>query len=518
MTDTKVLVSTELSDAGVEAWSTTGDIAVECRPELSGDALREALPAYDGWLVPTGFEVDEELLAAAPSLRVLGVLGADTSGLDVLAASRRGVVVMHAPTDAALAAAEHSLVLLGALARGVAGRGPAVGGAPGRELSGATLGLVGFGHVGRLIADRAHGLHLEVLATDPQLEDSRAAELGVESVSLDDLLAKSDFVCVQVPASTGTRHLIGAGALRAMKSDALLVSTARGDVVDRAALLEALRAGELAGAALDVEDASGCAGELAERALCTDHVAGNTREARARIEARALSQIVAYLEDGSVTGAVNVPNVPAGGAESLAPYLALAHRLGGLLAQLSHPELREVRVTCSGEAGRLGVTPVANATLSGLYSRLLGENVHTVRAPHEAEERGVEVVEVREMSARYAATVRVSLTDADGVHTATGALGARGEPRLIGLEGYEIDAAMGGAALLMKNQDRPGVIGAVGSVLGERGINVARMQVGLDEESGRALSLWMVGGIVPDETLESLRALPHVELVLGLTI
>jgi len=389
---------------------------------------------------------------------------------------------------------------------------------PGRELTGATLGLVGLGHVGRLIAERAHGLHLEVIATDPKLDEAAAGELGVEAMSLDALLAQSDFVCVQVPETEETRGMMSTGAFRAMKSDALFVSTARGAVVDREALVAALKEGEIGGAALDLEDPDACQGELAKHVLCTPHVAGHTREARARIEKRALGQVLAYLADGSVAGAVNVPNVPAGGSESLAPYLELAHRLGGLLAQLSHPELREVRVTCSGEAGHLGVTPVANAALSGLYSRLLGETVHSVRAPHEAEERNVEVVEVREMSTRYAATVRVSVTDADGVHTATGSLGARGEPRLIGLEGYDIDAAMGGAALLMKNEDTPGVIGAVGSLLGKSGINVARMQVGLDEETGRALALWMVGGTVPEETLEALRALPHVEFVLGLTI
>ncbi|NCQ60193.1 MAG: ACT domain-containing protein [Myxococcales bacterium] len=525
MADTRVLVSGSLSDATVEAVPRRSSITVERRPELVGEALLSALTQYDGWLVPPGFVVDEAHLDAARSLRVLGVLGADATAVDVLAASRRGVVVMHAPAGSALAAAEHSLFLLGALARHIPAAASAarlgadatrVG--PGRELSGATLGVVGFGHVGRLIADRARGLHLHVLASDPDLDDELAEELGVERVEFDDLLARADFVSVQVPSTPATRGLFGASTFAKMKSDALLVSTARGDVLDRDALLHALESGKIAGAALDVEDPSDCSAKLLERALCTPHVAGDTREARARIETRALTQVLSYLEDGTIEGAVNVPNVPVGGAESLAPYLEIARRLGSLLAQLEEADPREVRVTCSGEAGRLGVSPVAHAVLAGFYSRRLGETIHPVRAPHEAEQRGVEVVEVREMSSRYAATVRVSVTSNDGVHTATGALGTRGEPRLVGLEGYEIDAAMTGAALLMKNEDRPGVIGAVGSLLGERGINVARMQVGLDEESGRALALWMVDGAVPEDALQALRALPHVESVRGVTI
>jgi D-3-phosphoglycerate dehydrogenase len=331
-------------------------------------------------------------------------------------------------------------------------------------------------------------------------------------------LTRADFVSVQVPNKSETRGLMGAAAFAKMKPEALLVSTAKGDVIDRDALLAALDAGEIAGAALDLESPEECTGALAERVLCTPHLAGDTLEARARSETHALGQGLGYLEDGTVDSAVNVPSVPAGGAEELAPYLELARRLGSLLAQLETSELREVRVTCSGEAGRLGVTPVAHAALAGFYSWRLGESVHAVRAPHEAEERGVELVEVREMSSRYAATVRVSITSVEGVHTATGALGTRGEPRLVGLEGYEIDAAMTGAALLMQNENEPGVIGAVGSLLGERGINVARMQVGLDEESGRALALWMIDGSVPEETLEALRALPHVESVRGVTI
>jgi D-3-phosphoglycerate dehydrogenase len=336
-------------------------------------------------------------------------------------------------------------------------------------------------------------------------------------VELDELLSRSDFVTIHAPLTPDTKNLIDDAAFAKMKRGALLVNAARGGIVDEGALARAVTEGKIAGAALDVFGKEpidpGHPLLKLENVLCTPHLGASTSEAQERVAVEIAEQVIAYLQLGIVKNAVNVPALPQEIAERLGPYLEVAKALGSLVGQLEPIDVRELRVTCTGEAGELGVTPIARAALAGFLEQHLEEPVNPISAPYEAQERGIRLAEVKEPSDRYATTVRVTVTGEKGIHTATGTPGRRGEPRLVGLEGYEIDAVMEGSILIMRNQDRPGVIGSVGTLLGSRGINVSRMQVGLDEKSGQALALWNVDSTVGRDALDELRAIDYVSSV-----
>jgi D-3-phosphoglycerate dehydrogenase/(S)-sulfolactate dehydrogenase len=302
-----------------------------------------------------------------------------------------------------------------------------------------------------------------------------------------------------------------------MRDDALLVNAARGGIVNEEALARAIKAGKIAGAALDVfsaEPIDAAHPLLAlENVLCTPHLGASTSEAQERVAVEIAEQVASFLQLGIIKNAVNVPALPPEIAERLTPFLEVAKLLGSLVGQLEPIDVRELRVTCTGEAGELGVTPIARAALAGFLEQHLEEPVNPISAPYEAQERGIRLAEVKEPSDRYATTIRVTVTGEKGIHTATGTPGRKGEPRLVGLEGYEIDAVMEGSIIIMRNQDRPGVIGSVGTLLGKRGVNVSRLQVGLDEKSGQALALWNVDSTVGSGALEELRGIEHVRSV-----
>ncbi len=387
----------------------------------------------------------------------------------------------------------------------------------GREIAFKTLGIIGLGNIGRIVADRAQGLKMKVIGVDPVMSSERAAALGIELVELDELFARSDFITIHAPLTPDTKNLISDSAFEKMKSGALLVNAARGGIVDEEALARAISEKKIAGAALDVFTEEPIASDSPllqlDNVLCTPHLGASTSEAQERVAVEIAEQAVAYLRDNVVKNAVNVPALPAETAEQLRPYVRVAEALGSLIGQLDPIDVRELRVTCTGEAGELGVTPIARAALAGFLQHHLEEPVNPISAPYEAEARGIKLAEVKEASDRYSATIRVTVTGEKGIHTATGTPGRQGEPRLVGLEGYEIDAVMEGDVVVMRNLNRPGVIGAVGTLLGDRGINVSRMQVGLDEKSGQALALWNVDSTLGSGVLDELRAMEHIASV-----
>ncbi len=524
MSNVRVLVSDKLAEAGLDAIREAPGVELEFRPGMSEDELCEVIGDYDGLIIRSGTQVSSRVVDAADKLRVIGRAGIGVDNVDIPAASRRGIVVMNTPTGNSVTTAEHALALLASLARKIP---QAVGSMrtgkwekskfQGREIAFKTLGIIGLGNIGRIVADRAQGLKLKVIGVDPVMSSERAAELGIELVGLDDLLSRADFITIHAPLTPDTKNMISDDAFGKMKRDALLVNAARGGIVDEEALARAISEGKIAGAALDVfaEEPVDPKSPLLqlEDVLCTPHLGASTSEAQERVAVEIAQQAVDYLRTGIVKNAVNVPALPAEIAERLKPYLDVAQALGSLVGQLDPVDVRELRVTCTGEAGDLGVTPIARAALAGFLQHHLEEPVNPISAPYEAQERGIKLAEVKEPSDRYAATIRVTVTGEKGIHTATGTPGRQGEPRLVGLEGYEIDAVMEGDVIVMHNLDRPGVIGAVGTLLGTRGINVSRMQVGLDERSEQALALWNVDSTVNGAVLDELRALDHVSSV-----
>jgi phosphoglycerate dehydrogenase-like enzyme len=492
MSNVRVLVSDKLAEAGLRVLREAPGVELEFRPGMSEDELCSVIGDYDGLIIRSATQVTPRVVEEAHRLRVVGRAGIGVDNVDIPAASRRGIVVMNTPTGNSVTTAEHALALLASLARKIPQAVASMRTGKwekskfqGREIAYKTLGIIGLGNIGRIVADRAQGLKMKVIGVDPVMSSDRAAELGIELVELDELLTRADFLTIHAPLTPETKHMINDAAFEKMKSGALLVNAARGGIVDEDALARAITEGKIAGAALDV---------FGTEPIAPDHP-------------------LLALDNVLCTPHVNVPALPQEIAERLTPYLDVAKALGSLIGQLDPIDVRELRVTCTGEAGELGVTPIARAALAGFLEHHLEEPVNPISAPYEAQERGIRLAEVKEASDRYATTVRVTVTGEKGIHTATGTPGRKGEPRLVGLEGYEIDAVMEGPVLIMRNQDRPGVIGSVGTLLGSRGINVSRMQVGLDEKRGQALALWNVDSTLGGEALDELRSIDHVSSV-----
>ena len=487
MANAKVLVSDKLSEAGLNVLRGTAGVDVEYRPGMKEDELCGVIGEFDGLIIRSATKVTPRVVEAAKNLKVIGRAGIGVDNVDIPAASRRGIVVMNTPTGNAVTTAEHALTLLTSLARKIPQAVASTRAGKweknkfeGREIAHKTLGIIGLGNIGRIVADRAQGLKLKVIGVDPVMSRDKAASLGVELVSLDQLFERADFITIHTPLTRETKHLIDDVAFGKMKEGALLVNAARGGIVDEAALVRAIEAGKVGGAALDVFEKEPLAPDHPLHALdaviCTPHLGASTQEAQDRVAVEIGEQVAAFLLKGEVRNAINVPALPAETAEALAPYVRVAERLGILLAQLERVDVHEMRVTCTGEAGELGVTPIARGALAGFLSRHMEEPVNPISAPYEADARGLRVVEVKESPTRgYASAIRVTISGSDGLHTATGTLGAKGEPRLVGLDGYEVDALIDGSVVLIRNEDRPGVIGAVGSLLGKHGINVSRM-------------------------------------------
>jgi D-3-phosphoglycerate dehydrogenase len=524
MKTVKVLVSDKLSDSGLAVLRAAAGVQVDYRPGLSEDELAEAIGEYDGLIIRSNSKVTAKVIARADQLRVVGRAGIGVDNVDVAAASRKGVVVMNTPTGNAVTTAEHALSLLMSLARKIPQATASIRAGKweknkfeGTEIAGKTLGVIGMGNIGRIVADRAQGLKMRVIAFDPVLSSDKAASLGIELVSTDELFRRADFITIHAPLTPETKGLIGEQSIKKMKKGVMIINAARGGIVDEAALAQAIRDGHVAGAALDVFVNEPVEAEnpllKLEQVVVTPHLGASTGEAQERVAQEIAEQVVDYLVNGTVRNAINVASLSGEAAERLAPYLTLARRLGKLLGQLESIDVRELRVICSGEAGEHGVRPVANAALAGYLERFLEEPVNPISAPYEAKERGINVIEVREDTPRrYTSSVRVTISGESGLHTATGTVGVSGHSLLVGLDGYELDALLEGRVIILQNVDKPGVIGAVGTVLGRRQINVSRMQVGLAD--GEALALWNVDQEVPEEALKELRALPNLKSVM----
>jgi D-3-phosphoglycerate dehydrogenase len=499
-------------------------IEVDYRPGLSEDELCDAIGDYDGLIIRSGSKVTAKVIERADGLQVIGRAGIGVDNVDVPAASRKGVVVMNTPTGNAVTTAEHALSLLMSLARKIPVATASVKNGKweknkfeGTEIAGKTLAIVGMGNIGRIVADRAQGLKMNVIAFDPVLSSDRAASLGVELVTLDALFERADFITVHAPLTPETKNLIGENALKKMKKGVMIVNAARGGIVDEKALAKAIVEGHVAGAALDVFVKEPVEAEnpllKLDNVVLTPHLGASTAEAQERVAQEIAEQVVEYLTQGTIRNAVNVPALPGEAAQKIAPYVALGRKLGKLLGQLESIDVRELRVICAGEAGEFGVRPIANAALAGYLERFLDEPVNPISAPYEAKERGINVIEVREEAPRrFTSSVRVTISGESGLHTATGTVGASGQSLLVGIDGYELDATLEGRVMLMQNLDRPGVIGAVGTILGNKKINVSRMQVGLAD--GEALALWNVDQEIQEDTLKELRALSNVRSVL----
>ncbi|GAC1521773.1 MAG: phosphoglycerate dehydrogenase [Polyangiales bacterium] len=533
----RVLVSDTVSDKGLAILKNSPALEVTYKPGLKEDELAAEIPAYEALVIRSGSKVTAKVLAAATKLKVIGRAGIGVDNVDVPAASKRGIVVMNTPTGNAVTTAEHAITLVVSLARRIPQATASMKAGKwektkfsGRELAGKTLGVLGLGNIGRIVADRAKGLKMNVVAYDPVLTADRAAALGVELLSLDELWARADVITAHTPLTAETKGIVDDAAIAKMKKGVLLVNCARGGIYDEAALLRGLESGKLGGVALDVfvEEPPKNETSLAlikhDLVVSTPHLGASTEEAQERVVLEIAEQVVAYLTSGTIQNAVNVPSVSGDVAQKLAPYLDLAGKLGALLAQAGGGEgARSFEFECTGEAATLGSTALMNAALAGWLGKFMETGVvNAVSAPVLAQDRGLEVKKLTSTTPAhkgFATLVSLRVKDGQGkTFCAEGTLAHDGTPRLTSLMGHDLDAHLSPNLLVIENDDRPGVIGAIGTILGKRSINVSRMQVGLDAKTKKAVAIWSCDSAIGVDALGEVRGVGGVSRALAVSL
>ena len=521
---TRILIADELSPRAEEILREAG-LKVDVKVGLKAPELKAIIGEYDGLAVRSATKVTPEILEAAAKLKIVGRAGIGVDNIDVPAASRRGVIVENTPSGNAVTTAEHALALMMALARRIPQATASMKGGKwekkkfqGTELCDKILGVVGLGNIGRIVADRARGLRMKVVAYDPFISQEAAQKLGAELATLDELFARADIITVHTPLTAETKGLIGKASLAKCKDGVLIINAARGGIVDEAALGEALASGKVAGAALDVfvEEPPKPDHPLLklDNVICTPHLGASTEEAQEKVAIEVAEQLVAYFNRGEVRNAVNAPTVPREIREKLAPHIDLATRLGSLGGQLIAGNIDSVEIEVTGELAQGSTRPVVAATLAGLLRTHMDIPINEVNAPFVAEERGISVSETRRARGEnWATSIGLRVSGKGWSRYVKGTvfqIGEQSEPRLVVIDDFLLEAAPEGRILILRNEDKPGVIGAVGTLLGARGINVSRMQVGLAPTRKEALQLWNIDGELTDGMLGEIRRLPHV--------
>ncbi|WP_158802655.1 MULTISPECIES: phosphoglycerate dehydrogenase [unclassified Acidisoma] len=518
----KVLIADKLSPAAIEIFRVRG-IEADVKVGLAPAELREIIGGYDGLAIRSATKVTKELLEAAPDLKVVGRAGIGVDNVDVKAATANGVVVMNTPFGNAITTAEHAIAMMFALARQLPEASASTKAGKweknrflGVELTAKTLGLIGCGNIGSIVADRALGLKMKVLAYDPFLTDKRALELGIEKADLPTLFARADFITLHTPLVEGTRNIVDAAAISAMKPGVRIVNCARGGLVDEAALVEGLRSGHVAGAALDVfeiEPATENPLFAFDNVVCTPHLGAATTEAQENVALQVAEQMSDYLLTGAVTNAINLPAISAEDAPRVRPYMDLCRLLGAFAGQLTRAQdgvINRVSVEYEGAVAGLNHRPLTAAALAGLMAPMItGANM--VNAPVLARERGIEVAEtVNDRQSEYQTLVRITVSTGTQERSVAGTLFAGSRPRLVDIKGIPVEANFSRHMLYVTNQDKPGFIGRFGATLAGAGINIATFHLGRSEAGGDAICLVSVDEPVPEDVLAMVRTLPLV--------
>jgi D-3-phosphoglycerate dehydrogenase len=520
MTPPRVLVSDALSPRAVEIFRERG-IEVDQRVGLAAPELEAIIGGYDGLAVRSATRVTAALIAAAGRLRVIGRAGIGIDNVDLAAATARGIVVMNTPFGNSITTAEHAIAMIFALARQIPQADASTRAGKweksrflGVELTGKTLGIVGCGNIGAIVAERAVGLRMKVLASDPYLTPERARSLGVEKVELEALFARADFITLHTPLTPQTRNLLDAGALARCRRGVRIVNCARGGLVDEAALGAALQSGQVGGAALDVfleEPARQNPLFALDNVVCTPHLGAATVEAQENVALQVAQQMSDFLLLGAVNNALNMPAVSAEDAPRLRPYLQLAEQLGTMLGQVLAPQtqVRSVSLSFEGQVARGNTRPLVNVVLTGLL-RPSSDFVNGVNAPVIARERGIKVAETRvEEEGDYHTLVRVAVSSGAGSLELAGTLFS-GRPRLVAIDDVALESELASRMLFVRNRDAPGFIGSLGTTLGACGINIANFNLGRSAPGNDAVCLVSVDQDIPGDVLAKIRALPGV--------
>ncbi|HSV08470.1 MAG TPA: phosphoglycerate dehydrogenase [Candidatus Binatus sp.] len=518
----RVLLTDPLGPEGLARLREQPDLEIVARPGLAPAELRAAMRGFHALIVRSGTKVTADALAEADTLRVIGRAGIGVDNIDVDAATKKGIVVMNTPGGSNVTTAEHAITLLLALARNVPQAAAATRAGRwernrrlGAEVCNKVLGIIGLGNIGTIVAERALGLRMKVIAADPFVTAETAARLRVEQVTLDELYARSDFITIHTPLTAETRNLINSDTIARMKRGVRIINCARGGIVDEVALAEAIRSGQVAGAALDVlaqEPPPPDHPLLAmEEVICTPHLGAATEEAQMNVAVAIAQQVADFLCRDIIQNAVNVPSLSPEVLKVLRPYLLLAEKLGALQAQLIAEPPLEVAVQVSGEGAERETRSLTAAVLRGLLGHRLESSVNYVNAPAIARERRIRVIESRALEASdYVNALSVQVRTGSRTTVVEGAVFGASLVRLTKVDGFRMEAVPEGHILMLHNRDVPGVVGRVGTLLGERGINIAGIELGREKVGGMAISLIHVDETVSPDVLAELRRLPQI--------
>lgn len=521
----KVFVADKLADEGVEALKRYPELEVDFSPGLSVEEAKAHAAEADAIIVRSETKIRGELLDAAQKLRVVGRAGIGVDNIDLDATTERGIVVLNTPDANATTTAELAVAHMFSLSRNLPAADASVRADKwerskfvGVELSGKTVGIIGFGTIGRIFASRCIGLRMKVLGFDPFVTNETFAELGVEGSDLENLLASSDYISLHCPVTDETRGLLSRERMGSMKTGARIINCARGGLIDEQALIELVNTGKLAGAALDVFENEPPAGSPlldVPNILFTPHLGASTHEAQTAVGVEIADQIAAYLIRGEVSNSVNTASVAPEKLQQLEPHMHLAKNLGKLLSLMVEAPLTELSIGYYGHAAKLERGPVSNEALVGLLQSHLSVPVNQVNAAHLARRQGIQLTEMASEESRdYLSSIRVTGTAGNTSLCLEGTLFDERHPRLVRVNDYEIEAVLEGNVVMTRHNDQPGVIGAIGDILGQKGINIHRMQVGLANDKDQAIAVIGVKDTLDAETLKAIKNIPAIERVL----
>jgi D-3-phosphoglycerate dehydrogenase len=511
----KVLVSDKLSETAVQIFRNNG-VEVDFLPEVGKDKakLLEIIGQYDGLAIRSATKVTEKLIAAATKLKVIGRAGIGVDNVDISAASRKGIIVMNTPFGNSITTAEHAIALMLAVARQIPEANESTHAGKweksrfmGVEVTNKTLGLIGCGNIGSIVAERAKGLKMKVAAFDPFLSQDRADTLGVEKVDLDEMLAKADFITLHVPLTDKTRNIIDADAIAKLKVGVRIINCARGGLVVECDLVAALKSGKVAGAAFDVfesEPATQNPMFNLPNVVVTPHLGAATNEAQENVALQVAEQMSDYLVNGAVTNALNMPSISADEAPKLLPFVKLAEYLGSFIGQVTDSPIKKFEIQYDGAVAAMNTKALTSAALAGLIKSQLAE-VNMVSAPVLAKERGINVSEtMRDKSGVFDSYIKINVETEDNQRSIAGTVFSDAKPRFIQIKGINLDAEVGRYMVYTTNRDVPGIIGLLGGMLGEAGVNIANFNLGRDKPGGDAIALLYVDQPIESHVLDKL--------------
>lgn len=518
----KILITDKLSEQGMEVFRKEKDFQTEEHIGKSPDDLKKILGAYDAWVIRSGTTVTADLIQAASKVKIIGRAGVGVDNVDLEAATKRGIIVMNTPDGNTISTAEHTIAMLMAMARKIPQAQQSLREKKwerskfiGCELNEKVLGVVGLGRIGTNVARKAIGLGMRVIAFDPYVDPAKTKGHEFEIVTLDEIIQRADFITVHTPLTKETKGLIGAAQIAAMKNGVRLVNCARGGIIDEAALFEGLKSGKVAGAALDVFEKEPPFDNpllTLDNVVCVPHLGAATQEAQVNVAVVVAEQMVEALKGGRVRNAVNMPSLDPKILEELKPYLTLVEKIGSFHSQLAESYIKKIQVEYNGEVAKYDIKPLTLSLVKGILQKGMSESVNYVNALFIAKERGYEISETVSNSVRdFSSLITVKVQNEKGTHSISGTVFGKKEFRIVNLDGNTTDFTPEGNMIWMAHQDRPGIVGSLGSILGSNNVNIAGLYVGRQEVGGKAIAMVNVDNEVSEKVMGELRGIPDIQ-------